>query len=88
MHIKNKPTTLIQGQHSLFDALADFEANNSQQYQFGDTCSNSSNSDVDEDEREERLQNRLLTKLMRVEDIEQDFSKLHLLVDSLTKTRD
>lgn len=68
MHVKNKPTTQIQGRHSVFDALIDLENKASQ---------NSSETDTT---------NIMLDQLMQFGKVDQEFGKLHLLIDKLTES--
>ena len=68
MHVKNKPTTQIQGRHSVFDARIDLENKASQ---------NSSETDTT---------NIMLDQLMQFGKVDQEFGKLHLLIDKLSES--
>jgi hypothetical protein len=61
---RGKAMTVLQGHHSLFDALFEFEQENNTQ---------------DED-----FENQLLKSLMKVDEVEKDFTRLHFLIDWIT----
>ena len=88
-NVNNRPTTQFSGQFSIFEALYELE-NFGKVEEEKSTAAGTSTEKVSGEEpakvlSQEEYKDQLLEQLLQVDEIEQDFGKLHLLVDGLTQ---